>query len=98
MGRGTLGEVRDGSVDPWGSTGWVGDPREGPGQDEVPTRRFWMGQMTLEEVLDRFWDPRGGQGWVGGPTRRFWTGRGMLEEVQDGSENPWGCLGLVGDP
>ena len=42
MGRGTLGEVRDGSR----------DPREGPGRVERPSEWSGTGQGTLREVRD----------------------------------------------
>ena len=66
MGRGTLGDVRDGSVDPWG----------GPGRFVRPSGRSRTVRETLGEVrdlsedlceeLDWSEDPRGGPGWVGG--------------------------------
>ena len=67
MCRGTHGEVRDGSRDPWGS----------PGQVKGPSGRFGTGWGTLEEVRDGLeelrdgWeDSRGCPGRVGGPPGR----------------------------
>ena len=47
MGRGTLGEVRDGS----------GDPQEGPGWVRGPLGRSRTGHGNLPEVRDGLGDP-----------------------------------------
>ena len=67
-GRGTLGEVRDGS----------GDTRGGPGRVGRSTRRSVMGRGNYLEVIDGSGDPQKGLRWVGGPAWRFWTGQGTL--------------------
>ena len=47
MGRGTFGEVRDGSEDPSG----------GPGRNVGSSGRSGTGRGTLGEAQDRFGDP-----------------------------------------
>ena len=74
MGRGTLGDVRDGSE----------DPRGGLGRFVGPSWRFGTVRETLGEVRDGLRDPRGGWGQVGRPSGRFGTGWGTLWEVRDG--------------
>ena len=59
-GQGTIGEVRDGSV----------DPSEGPGRVKGPSRRSWTGRRTLEKVWNGLGDPRGGPGRVKKPLGR----------------------------
>ena len=49
-GRGILGEVHDGSGDPW----------RGPGGVVGPSERSGRGRRTLEKVRDGSSDPRGG--------------------------------------
>ena len=56
-GRGTIGEVRDGSRDPWGGSELDGEIRDGsgdtqggPGQVKGPSERSGTGRGTLEEV------------------------------------------------
>ena len=55
-GRGTLSEVRDGSGDHWGGSGWVGGPslRFGTGLGTLGESR--TGRETLPEVRDRLGD------------------------------------------
>ena len=63
MGRGTLGEVRDGSGDPRGCSGRVwtipaardgsGDPQGGPGRVGGISMRSGTGWGTLSEARDR---------------------------------------------
>ena len=64
MSRVTLGEVQDGSGDPWGGPELVGG-RSG---------RSGIGRGTLGEVQDGSRDPRGGLGLVEGPSGRSGTG------------------------
>ena len=96
MGQGTLGEVQDGSGEPWG----------GPGRFKGPlgkSRSFRTGRGTLGEVWDGSGDSPGGpdlpegprpvvgdlrgypgqvgSGRVGGPSWRSKTGQGTLLEV-----------------
>ena len=78
-GRGTFGEVRDGSGDSRVGPVEVGDPRGGPG---------WFGKWR-----DGSRDPRGAPRRLGGPSGRSLTGRGTLGEVLDGSGDPWGGPG-----
>ena len=73
MGRGTFGEIRDGS----------GDPRGGPVRVGGPSRRSGSDWGTRWEVRDGSGDPRGGPGRVGGLSRRSGTGQGTLWEVLD---------------
>ena len=68
MGRGTFGEVRNGSLDPRGSQGRIGGT----------SRRSWTGRGTLGEVQDVV----GGAGRVGGPLGRTGTGEGTIPEVK----------------
>ena len=68
---GTLKEVRDGSVDPQGGSGWV----------RGPSRRSSMGRETLRKVWDGTEYTWGGPGRVGGPSGRPGTGRGTLRKV-----------------
>ena len=98
MGRGTLGEVQDGTGDSregpgrfggpsnWSRTGrW--DPRGGLGRVGGPSGRSMTGRGGSEwvgEVWDRLGDPQGGLGRVVGPLRRSGTGHGTLKEVRDG--------------
>ena len=56
MGRGTFGEVQEGS----------GDSPGGPGLVRGLSRRSGMGRVTLEEVRDGLGDLRGGLGQVKG--------------------------------
>ena len=99
MGRGTLGEVWDGSL----------DPRGGPGRIGGPSSRSGTGRGTRWEVRDSSLDPRGGSQLVGGPSGRSGTGQGTigwsgmsrwksgrsgtyqctLGKVRDGSMDPW---------
>ena len=62
MGRGTVGEVWDGSGDPRGDPGRVGGTSVRSGTGRGPTGRSWMGRGTL----------RGGPGRVGVPF--LWSG------------------------
>ena len=47
-GWGTIGEVRDNSVDPWG----------GPGRVGGPLARSETGRWTFGAVRDGLWDPQ----------------------------------------
>ena len=70
MGQGTLGEIQDGSGDPWRGPGRVEGPLGGLGPIVGLSRRFGTGRGTLgevqngsrdlEEVHDGLGDPRGG--------------------------------------
>ena len=63
-GRGTHGDVRDGSGDPQGGSGWVG----------LPLGRFGTGWGTLGEVRVGSGYPLGGLGRIVGTTGRSMKG------------------------
>ena len=95
MGRGTFGEVRDGSL----------DSRGGPELFVGLSGRFETGRWIRKEVRDGSGVPRRGPGRVVGPSGTSWmgsgilgvagTGRGTLGQVWDGSEDTRGCSGRV---
>ena len=87
-GRGTLGEVRDGFVDPPGGQGRVRGLSgwSGTGQGTLPEIRDGLGTFRVDKDGSR--GPRGGPkpvgeypkgpGRVGGPSGKFGNGRGTL--------------------
>ena len=68
MGRGTYGEVWDGT----------GDPQGGPGRVGGPSKKSGTCQGTLGEVRDGSGDPRAGPGRVWEHLGRYGTGLGTL--------------------
>ena len=88
MGRGTLGEVRDGARDPRGGLGRVRVPSGRSGALWGILGEVRKGWWTLEEVGDGPGDPQGGSGLVGGLSWRSGTVRWTLGEVRDGSTDP----------
>ena len=88
MGRGTLGEVWEGSE----RSGTGQGPLDSLGRVEGPSGRFGPDRGTLGKVWDGLGDPRGGPGRVGLPSGRSETGRGTIGEVQVGSGDYWGSL------
>ena len=90
-GRGThrevrdgSGVVRDGSEDPCGGTGRVGEFRNGSGHPP-------SGPGRVE-------GPLGFPGWVWRPSGKSGTCRRTLEEIRDGSGDPRGVAGRVWGP
>ena len=78
MGRGTLGEVRDGSGDPCGDAGRVGGKFVRSGTGRGTHSWSWMGLGTLGRHAERSCTGRGTVG--GGPGRvvgaSLWSGTG----------------------
>ena len=57
MRWGTLGKVRDGSLDPRVDMGWVGEPSRMSRTGRGPSRRSRTGRGTLRKVRDGLKDP-----------------------------------------
>ena len=108
MGRGTLEEVRNGSGDRWGGSGWFVGPsgRYGTGQRTLGEVRDGSetleevrhGRETLGEVRDGFREPSGRSGTGRGTIGEVRDGSGDPGEVQDGSGDRWGGPGWVLGP
>ena len=96
MGRGTLGEVREGLENPQGGPGQFGGTSGWSGTGLGPTRKSRTLPRTLGEVRDGSGDPRGGPGPVEGPSGRSGMGRGKLPEVGDMVGGPSVRSGTVG--
>ena len=88
MGRGTLGVIRDGSL----------DSRIFPGHVGGPPRRFGTGRVSHWEVRDESGYPWRGPRQVERHSGRSGVGRGTLKAVRDGSLDPRRGLGRVVRP
>ena len=104
IGRGTLGEVWDGSCYPRVGPGRDRDPLKGLGRIGGPSVISGTGRGSPEQVGR----PSGGIVRVEGPSRTSWTSRGPLRtsetsrgtlpEVQDGLRGPSEAPGQVVRP
>ena len=88
MGRGSLGEVLDGSEDLQGGLGRV----------DGPSGRFGMGRWTHEEFKIGWGGPSKRPVMGRGTLGEVWDGSATLGEVWDGSGDPRGGPGQVGEP